>query len=84
MLVFQERTTAWHFIGSMDQNVLNIRMVNRNNFPLVGNGKYICRAIIFYAKVSQCKRLSKITYISSMRCQKEKENFCPVFTVSLQ
>jgi hypothetical protein len=49
-----------HFIGSMDQNVLNIRMVYRNILPLVGNGKYICRAIIFYAKVSQWKILTKI------------------------
>jgi len=53
MLVFQERTTAWHFIGSMDQNVMNIRMAYRIIFSLVGNAKYFCRAIIFYAKVSQ-------------------------------
>jgi hypothetical protein len=39
MLVIHLGTTAWHFLGTMNQNVLKIMMLSRNIFPLAGNGK---------------------------------------------
>jgi hypothetical protein len=38
------------------------------------------RAITFFAKLSQCKKLTKIRYTGNTHYQKEKENFCPMFS----
>jgi len=36
------RNYCMAFIGTMDQNLLKIKMLFRNIFPLTGNWKYIC------------------------------------------
>jgi len=80
MLVIQEGTTAWHFMGTMDQNVLKIMMLYRNIFPLIGNGKYICKDNNFLCKnCPKCKRLTKIRYIRNTHYQKKRE-ICTMFS----
>jgi len=47
-------------MGTTVQNVLKIRMLYRNIFPLTGNGKYICKGNHFLCKtVSNAKDLKK-------------------------
>jgi len=66
----------------MDQNVLKIRMLNRNIFPLRGNWKYNFKGYhIFMPKCPKLKTLKKkIMYTWNAHYQKEKENLYPMFS----
>jgi hypothetical protein len=76
MLVIQKGTTAWHFMVTTDKNILKIRVLYRNIFPLTGNEKNTSvRAITFLWKTVPNAKDSQNLGTLEIRIFKRKGKF---------
>ena len=74
MFVIHLGTTAWHFLGTMNQNVLKTMMLYKNIFPLARNGKlHLQGQPYFYSKLSQLQKTPKLGTLVYTHYQKQRK-----------
>jgi len=72
-------------MGTMNQNVLKIRMINRNIFPLTGKRKYICNGNRFLCKTApNAKDSQKLGIVEIHIIRKKRKISVPCFQSKLK